>query len=77
MALQHIAEFGTHSVCRSIADGGHDCDDDMLLNRERSRIEGYAKERNIRQIASPCFADRVSKKQGDDLFGRVGSAYGK
>ena len=46
----------------------------MLLNRKWPRVEGDAEERNIRQIASPCFADRVRKKQGDHLFERVGSA---
>ena len=75
--MQYIAEFGTHSICRFITGGGHDRDDDVLLNRKWPRVEGHAEERNIRQIASPCFADRVSKKQGDDLFERVGSARGK
>ena len=46
----------------------------MLLNRKWPRVEGHAKERNIGQIASPCFANRVRKKEGDDLFERVGSA---
>ena len=75
--MQYIAEFGTHSVCRSMTDVGHDRGDDVLLNREWPRVDGHAEERNIRQIASPCFADRVRKKQGDHLFERVGSAQGK
>jgi hypothetical protein len=60
-----------------MTDVGHDRGDDVLLNREWPRVEGHAEERNIRQIASPCFADRVRKKQGDHLFERVGSAQGK
>ena len=72
--MQFIAEFGTHSVCRVLTDGGHDRGDDVLLNCEWPRVEGHAEDRDIRQIASPCFADRVRKKQGNDLFERVESA---
>jgi hypothetical protein len=63
-----------HPQCMQYtADGAHDRGDDVLVNREWSRVEGHTKERNVRQIVSPCSADRVSKKQGDNLFERVGS----
>ena len=48
IAIYSIAEFGTHGVCSCTADGGHDCDDDVLLNREQSRVEGHAEERDLR-----------------------------
>jgi hypothetical protein len=77
IALQswRIAEFSTHSICRSVISRGHDHDDNMLFNSEWSRVKGHAKERNLRQIASPCFANRVSKKEGDELHKWVRSAW--
>jgi hypothetical protein len=49
----------------------------VFFNREWSRVEGDAEKGNIRDIASPCFADGESKKQWDDLFEGPESVRGK
>jgi hypothetical protein len=39
----------------------------MFFNCEWPRVEGDAKDRNIRHIASPCFAHGETEKYNDDL----------
>lgn len=57
----------THGICRYSSDTGHDGDDDMLFNGERSRIKRDAKDGNIRQVTSPGFANRETQYLGDNL----------
>ena len=39
----------------------------MFFNCERSRVEGDAKDRNIRHITGPRFAHGETEKKGDEL----------
>jgi hypothetical protein len=45
----------------------------MFFNCERSRVEGDAKDRNIRHITGPCFAHGETEKKGDDLPISIGT----
>ena len=42
----------------------------MLLDRKRPRVKRDAEERNIRQVASPGFANGESQHLGDNLFSK-------
>ena len=50
-----------------MADTGHGYNDHMFLDCEWSRVEGDAKDRNIRHITGPRLAHGQTEKKGDDL----------
>ena len=50
----------THGVRRWSPDTGHDGNDDVLFDSERTRVDLKAKDGDIGQITSPGFTDRES-----------------
>ena len=58
-----VRRGGTDSVGRSCSDGGHDRNDDMLLDGERSGVERNAKDLYPRYNARP----KAQEGEGDQL----------
>ncbi len=48
----------TYSISRSRGDRRHDRDDNVFFDRERTRVELYAKECHVGNVACPGFANR-------------------
>lgn len=58
----------THRVRALSADAGHDGDDDVLLDGERARVDGHAKNTRIGERIRPELAQREREQLRYDLY---------
>ena len=57
----------TYSISTGSADTRHDSDDDMLLHRERARVDRDTEDGHPGHKGRPSTAERIRKKLGDEL----------
>ena len=62
---------GTYSISTGSADTRHDSDDDMLLHRERARVDRDTEDGHSGHKGRPSTAERIRKKLGDELQRKV------
>ena len=61
--------YETHGICRGVTNGGHDGEEDMLLDGEGAGVEGDAKDLDVGEEAGPEAAEGEGQQLGDNLEG--------
>ncbi len=61
MSRLTLHQLSTHGVSRLSSDTGHDRNDDVFFNRERTRVDLKAEELDFGNVARPGFAKRETQ----------------